>query len=152
MSILAAAATGTKKGPDATVRYEVHRIREPGQMGAVRLPLVEEFLGLDRARLAALGYGLDGPTAFGERFTGLIRVVQVFYCAGVRGRVEVIDEVDERVAFRFLNEVRYHGRKIWRCRSRGLRQKSKASFPNSVPASVLGPRSTCPSDCIAWLL
>lgn len=107
MKNLSAAVTGIRKDRDVTVRYEVHRMRDPGQKGAARPPLVEEFYGLDRARLAALGYGLEGPTGIGDRFTGLINVVQVFYTSGIRCRSEIVDEVDERVASRLLNEVRF---------------------------------------------
>ncbi|MGJ0237729.1 hypothetical protein ACQEPB_04295 [Novosphingobium fluoreni] len=106
MNPLAAATSGIKKDRDTTVRYEVHRMREAGPKGVARAPLVEEFLGLDRARLAAFAHALDGPTPSGDRFTGLIRIVQALYTSGVRCRSEVVDEVDERVASRLLNEVR----------------------------------------------
>lgn len=108
MSILSAAVTGLRKDRDTTVRYEVHR--ERGRDGGARPPAVEEFYGLDRARIAALGYALDGPTYAGDLFTGEVRVVQVLYSSGVRCRTELIDVVDERVASRLLNEVR----SVWR--------------------------------------
>jgi hypothetical protein len=106
MRALSAVATGIIKDRDTTVRYEVHRMRETGQERVARPPLVEEFYGLDRARLAALGHALDGPTPSGNRFTGVIHVVQVMYVSNVRCRSKVIDEIDERVASRLLNEVR----------------------------------------------
>jgi len=106
MKALSAAATGLKKDRDSTVRYEVHRMRESGENGIARQPLVEEFYGLDRARLAAFGHALDGPTPSGDRFTGTICIVQVIYVSGIRCRSQVIDEIDERVASRLLNEIR----------------------------------------------
>lgn len=107
MDILSAAATGQRKERDSTVRYEVHREREPGAGGMHRKPIVEEFYGLDRARIAALGYALDGPIPIGHRFSGVVRIVQVIYVSGVRCRTELIDVVDERVASRLLNEVKW---------------------------------------------
>ena len=107
MMAMQLAATGIRKERDASVRYEVHREREDGANGAARPPIVEEHLGLDRARIAALSDALDGPTPTGDRFTGLVRIVQVFYSSGIRRTSEVVDEVDERVASRLLNEVRW---------------------------------------------
>lgn len=106
MSILAAAATGLAKGRETSVRYEVHREREDGQRGIPRPPTVEEFLGLDRARLAALSHALNGPTVTGDRFTGTVRIFQVLYRGERPMPPTLIDEVDERVASRLLNEVR----------------------------------------------
>lgn len=106
MNPLTAAVTGIRKDRDTTVRYEVHRMRESGENGIARQSVVEGFYGLDRARLAALGYALDGPTPNGDRFTGTIHVVQVIYVSGARCKSQVVDEVDERVASRLLNEVR----------------------------------------------
>jgi hypothetical protein len=105
MKSLAAASTGYIKDRDTTVRYEVHRMREPGQQGVTRPALVEEFYGLDRARLAALAYALDGATVTGDRFTGRVSIVQVLNRGNVCCRTMPIDELDERVAFRLLNEV-----------------------------------------------
>lgn len=100
MDALKIAGTGERKSKDTTVRYEVHRMREHrGETAA------EEFNGLDRARLAALGYALDGPTTMGQCYSGLVQIRQVFYLSGVMCRTELIDEVDERVALRLLNEV-----------------------------------------------
>lgn len=106
MSILSAAATGLRRDRETTVRYEVHREREDGQGGAERPPAVEEFLGLDRARLAALSHALDGPTATGDRFTGAVQIFQVLYHCERPSSPKLIDEIDERVASRLLNEVR----------------------------------------------
>lgn len=91
---------------ELTLRYEVRRLRETGVRGAERPPLVEEFLGLDRARLAALGYALDGAVPTGDRFTGVVEVVRVTIVGGRRAVVETVDVLDERVAFRVLNGLR----------------------------------------------
>lgn len=96
--------TRSDKGPVA--RYEVHRQREPATRGVQRPPVVEEFQALDRARLSALGYALDGPTSSSERFTGTVSVVQVLWSGDRRATSDLIDVIDERVAFRLLNEVR----------------------------------------------
>lgn len=85
--------------------YEVRRGLEPGKRGVVRPPLVEEFRGLDRARLAALGYALDGPSTTGQRFTGTISIYRVSSIGGRRINSELVDVIDERVAFRVLNEL-----------------------------------------------
>lgn len=85
--------------------YEVLRPREPGKKGVAQQPTVEEFAGLDRARLAALGYALDGPTSVGDKFTGTIIIHQVFYIGTERVRATLVDVIDERVAFRVLNEL-----------------------------------------------
>jgi len=106
MKTLSAAATGIIKDRETTVRYEVHRMSEPGTIGSARAPIIEEFYGLDRARLAALGYALDGPKPNRERVSGNVRIFQIFYFSGKPGQPELIDEIDERVAFRLLNEIR----------------------------------------------
>lgn len=62
---------------------------------------------MDRARVAALGYALDGPVPVGGRFSGVVRIVQVIYTSGTHCRTELIDVLDERVASRLLNEVRW---------------------------------------------
>lgn len=85
--------------------HEVHRLREPGPKGIARAPLVEEHGGLDRARLAALGYALDGPTTTGEQFTGTVEVHQVTTLGDRQVKKELVDVIDERVAFRLLNEL-----------------------------------------------
>ena len=85
--------------------YEVHRARELGPNQVARPPRVEEFAGLDRARLAALGYALDGPTSTGDRFTGRVEVHRLFSVSEKVVSRSVIDVLDERVAFRLLNEL-----------------------------------------------
>lgn len=80
--------------------YEVHRYADDGV-----LPIVEEYGGLDRARLAALGYALDGATTTTERLSGRVGVLRVFYSGGVRINETLVDILDERVAFRVLNEL-----------------------------------------------
>ena len=85
--------------------YEVHRAREPGPNQVARPPCVEEFAGLDRARLAALGYALDGPTSTGDRFTGRVEVHRLFSVSEKVVSRSVVDVLDERVAFRLLNEL-----------------------------------------------
>lgn len=85
--------------------YEVRRLRERGAKGAEREPLVEQFPGLDRARLAALGYALDGSTVDSPFYTGRIEIVRVMSVSErVIGR-DLVDVLDERVAFRVLNEL-----------------------------------------------
>lgn len=82
--------------------YELHRHRlTPG-----KAPKVEEYMGLDRARLAAFGYALDGSTSTGEQYTGVVSIMEVFYVNLRRLRDTVIDVIDERVAFRLLNELK----------------------------------------------
>lgn len=90
-----------------SVRYEVHRLRAAGRAGVQESPSIEEFLGLDRARLVALAFALDGPVHVGHRFTGLIRVYEVFYRARIEVKRSLIDEIDERVAARILTEARF---------------------------------------------
>lgn len=85
--------------------YEVRRAREPGDKGIERSSIVEEFAGLDRARLAALGYALDGPSSKGDRFTGRVEVHQLFLVSGKVVNRSIVDVLDERVAFRMLNEL-----------------------------------------------
>lgn len=87
-------------------RYEVRRDCAPGLRGSARPPIVEEFLALDRARLAAFGYALDGATHTGERLTGELSIVRVAYVSGARVMEEEVDRLDERVAFRVLNDLR----------------------------------------------
>lgn len=106
IDLMRSVCTGHRKERDTTARYEVHREREPSGKGATRPPIVEEFHGLDRARIAALGYALDGPTTTGHRFTGVIRIFMVLYVGTKRGAPTLIDVIDERVACRVLNETR----------------------------------------------
>ena len=86
---------------ERVIRYEVRRERE-----IVNAPVIEHFLGLDRARIAALSYALDGPTYNGKRFTGQLTVQRVTYIQGKVCLSELIDVIDERVAFRLLHEMR----------------------------------------------
>lgn len=81
--------------------YEVHRERASGRGPAT----IEEYPGLDRARLAAFAHALDGPSYSGENFSGTVTINQVFYLGQRRLRTELIDVIDERVAFRVLNEL-----------------------------------------------
>jgi hypothetical protein len=98
-------ANTSSSNPEHRTAHEVHRIRNPGEKGTARPPVVESFGGLDRARIAALGYALDGPTATGETFTGRVEVYRVFSIGSDRMNVTLIDVLDERVAFRLLNEL-----------------------------------------------
>lgn len=93
---------------DYAVRHEVHRQRGVTNQAntALKKPLVEHFNGLDRARLAAFGWALDGPTVTGELFTGIVEIYEVAYVSGQVVRRELVDRVDERVAHRLLNELR----------------------------------------------
>jgi len=88
------------------VRYEVHRMRANGRLGVAQPPVVECFLGLDRARLSALAHALEGATHSGERFTGIVQVFEVYYRASRETKRTLLDVLDERVAFRILNETR----------------------------------------------
>ncbi len=82
--------------------YEVHRERE----GFGKPPIIETHMGLDRARIAALAYALDGPVATGDRLSGTV-TIHCNFCINDRVvRSEVVDVIDERVAFRVLNELR----------------------------------------------
>lgn len=85
--------------------YEVHRYRDDGAKSLTRAPAIEEFMGLDRARLAALAYALDGPVSMADPFTGRVEVHRVLYVGGRRINTALIDVLDERVAFRVLNEL-----------------------------------------------
>ncbi len=90
---------------DQRTAFEIHRLCEVGERGIPRPPLVEEFGGLDRARIAALGYALDGPTSTGDRLTGRVEVYRLrFLGERLLGR-DLVDVLDERVAFRVLNEL-----------------------------------------------
>ena len=103
-------AAGMKKPSETPSRehrtsYEVHRHREPGNGGVLRSPVVESFDGLDRSRLAALSYALDGPTSTGDRFSGLVEVYRILRLGEKRADQQLVDAIDERVAFRLLNEI-----------------------------------------------
>ena len=88
------------------VRYEVHRLRAKARPGVARPPIVEQFLGLDRARLSALTHALDGSTHDGDRFNGIVQVFEVFHLADREIKRTLLDVLDERVSFRILNETR----------------------------------------------
>jgi hypothetical protein len=88
------------------VRHEVHRERQIGARGVRSPDLVETHLGLDRARLSALTYALDGPSWAGERLNGVVKIFEVCYRNGRECRRTLIDHLDERVAARVLNEIR----------------------------------------------
>lgn len=106
MKALSTTATGARAGGVAAVRYEVHREREPGRGGVERGPLVQEFYGLDRARIAALAHALDGPTTTDDRFTGVVRIFQSMRVDEREAGRTLIDVIDERLASRLLNEAR----------------------------------------------
>ena len=86
--------------------FQVVRERAAGDRGKPREPLVEEFGGLDRARLAALGYALDSFSVKGDCFTGIVRVRRQLLYGDRLLAEEEIDVIDERVAFRVLHEMR----------------------------------------------
>ena len=89
-----------------SVRYEVHRERERGRAGVVPPPTIEIFLGLDRARLSALSNALNGPSHTGYKYSGTVRVFEIFYRGSCEFKRALVDVIDERVASRVLNEVR----------------------------------------------
>ena len=96
---------GINQNREQRTIYEVRRYRESGEKGRERTAEVEAFPGLDRARLAALGYALDGPTSTGERFTGRVEVHRVLEVGEKRVSTALVDLLDERVACRVLNEL-----------------------------------------------
>lgn len=99
-------ATNTYSRQHRTV-YEVRRLREEARGGVLRAPEVHEFAGLDRARLAAMGYALDGPvTAADVLFTGTVEIHRSTYVGETQINSELVDVIDERVAFRVLNELK----------------------------------------------
>lgn len=63
---------------------------------------VEEHLGLDFARVAALGYALAGRKG---PYTSRVRIRQVWLLDSKRGPEREIDDIDERVASIFLYGV-----------------------------------------------
>jgi|GEM_PF-1937497 len=101
--------TPDTKNADYAVRYEVQRQRGLTNHAKTshRAPLVETFYGLDRARLAALGWALDGQTVTGELFSGIVEIFEVAYASSKEVRRQLIDRIDERVAHRLLNELRF---------------------------------------------
>lgn len=85
--------------------YEVRRLREPGAKGVERVPDVQTFYGLDRARLAALGYALDRSMVDGPFYTGRVEVHRLMTIGEKVMTCTLVDVLDERVAFRVLNEL-----------------------------------------------
>ena len=85
--------------------YEVRRLREPGKKGARREPDIETFSGLDRARIAGLGYALDGSATDRSFYTGIVEIHHVMTIGDRVVRRDIVDVLDERVAFRVLNEL-----------------------------------------------
>jgi hypothetical protein len=63
---------------------------------------LEVHLGLDFARVAALGYALAGRTG---PYTSRVRIRQVWLLDSKRGPEVDIDDIDERVASIFLYGV-----------------------------------------------
>ena len=87
--------------PKRSARFEVLREKKPGRGE----PDVEVHLGLDYARLAALGYALEGPKEGAPHYSGRVRIRQVWVTEGVRGPSFDLDVLDESVASRFLYAV-----------------------------------------------
>lgn len=83
--------------PKRAARFEVIRERRDGEPDDV-----EVHLGLDFARLAALGYALAGRKG---PYTSRVRIRQVWLLDGVRGPELDLDDIDERVASIFMYEV-----------------------------------------------
>ena len=104
-SVVAMKAETANPNREQRTEYEVVRARAPGPKGVERSPVVETFAGLDRARIAALGYALDGPASTGECFTGRVKIHRVDYVGGKSVNKSLVDVLDERVAFRVLNEL-----------------------------------------------
>lgn len=89
--------------PQKLIRYEVRRERRYDKP-----PQVDEHLGLDRARVVALGYALDGPSEAPDFFTGRVEVVKVIRCQSASGFAStsaLMDRLDEAGASVFLNSV-----------------------------------------------
>ena len=84
--------------PKRSARFEVIRERRDGNPDDV-----EMHLGLDFARVAALGYALAGRKG---PHTSRVRIRQVWMLDGVRGPETYIDDIDERVASIFMYEVK----------------------------------------------
>lgn len=85
--------------------YQVQRERSAGQGDAIRKPTLEEHACLDRARLSPLNHALDGPTATGNMFTGVVSVMRRTYVGERMVANELVDVIDQRVAFRNLYEL-----------------------------------------------
>lgn len=100
------APSGLRGAPDCRTRYEVHREHQKGTQSGVAGTDREEFLGLDRARIAALSYALDGPIQEG-RYTGKVSIRRLMYIGDRKVNAELVDVFDERVAHRLLNELEF---------------------------------------------
>lgn len=85
--------------------YEVRRQRRAAEAGKAREPYVESFYGLDRARLAAFAHALDGPDGPDKSVTGVVEVFRIHLNGDRLIREELVDVIDERVAFRLLNDI-----------------------------------------------
>lgn len=90
---------------DHSTRYEVRRLRQPSHGGVIRYPYIETFHGLDRARLAAFAHALDGPDGPDKTITGLVEICRIHLNGDQVVKEELVDLIDERVAFRFLNDI-----------------------------------------------
>lgn len=85
--------------------YEVRRQRCVAKGGKPRETYVENFLGLDRARLAAFTHALDGADGPDKTVTGIVEIFRVDLVGDRVVKEELIDVIDERVAFRLLNDI-----------------------------------------------
>ena len=86
--------------------YEVRRQRRGGEGGVPREPYIETFYGLDRARLAAFAHALDGPDGPDKTVTGVVEICRVRLYGEDVITQELVDVIDERVAFRVLNDTK----------------------------------------------
>lgn len=85
--------------------YQVRRQRRGGEGGVAREPYIESFPGLDRARLAAFAHALDGPDGPDKTATGVVEICRVRLSGEDVITQELVDVIDERVAFRLLNDI-----------------------------------------------
>jgi hypothetical protein len=80
-------------------------MRQSAHGGVTRSPYVETFHGLDRARLSAFTHALDGPDGPDKSVTGVVEVYRIHRQGSQVLSEEIVDVIDERVAFRFLNNI-----------------------------------------------
>ncbi|WP_100259717.1 hypothetical protein [Qipengyuania seohaensis] len=106
MTLPVSAPSDLRGAPDCRTRYEVHREHQKGTQIGVAGTEVEEFFGLDRARIAALTYALDGPQQE-RRLTGNVSIRRLMYIGQRKVKDELVDVLDERVAHRLLNELTF---------------------------------------------
>lgn len=85
--------------------HEVRRQRRGGESGLPREPYIESFHGLDRARLAAFAHALDGPDGPDKTVTGVVEIYRVRLSGEKVITQDLVDVIDERVAFRLLNDI-----------------------------------------------